>query len=365
MDDLVYELDPKGDIVLVLDNVSQALPENIQDITTSQGWPNGLSNPTPPESDQNKTGTSLDGKGQDNEVDSINTPECAPRRVLQIRASSRHLILACPQFKRSLQDGFQEGTTLKATGHLKFPIREWEAIPFLILMLIIHHRTRMVPREVSLNRLVEIAQLVDYYECHEAVEVFSHSWLMNLKIKPLSSKSWKPSTLDEAQKALFVSWVFNEAEVFQRSSRYLESRSRDIVRFDGLPIPCVIQDAINRSRETLITGIIECMHNLYLKLRDGTEECSEECDCPLLGALTKGLHRIGILSLSSNSSFEGISFALLAHDCRNIKIPNYSCRKPFEPCSISGKVDLLLKDIEKLNVGLDISAFGELRSPHS
>ena len=241
MDDLVYELDPKGDVFLILDNVSQDLPDNLRDITTSSGWPDGLSNPAPPEGDQNKSGKKADEGGQGIEVGSVNIPECLPRRRLQIRASSKHLILASPQFERSLQDGFQEGTTLKATGCLEFPVRDWEAIPFLILMLIIHHRTRRVPREISLDRLVEIAQLVDYYECYEAVEAFSGSWLFNLRIKSLSSNPWKSFTLDEAVKSLFVSWVFNEAKVFEMSSRYLESRSKGTVTFSRLPVPCAIQ----------------------------------------------------------------------------------------------------------------------------
>ncbi|KAE8366050.1 hypothetical protein BDV27DRAFT_171188 [Aspergillus caelatus] len=314
LDHLVYELDPKGDIFLILDNVSKDLPDNLRDLTTSSGWPDGLSNPTPPESDQHKAEKSADRGGQNNEIESTNAPECTPRRRLQIRVSSKHLVLACPQFERSLQDGFEEGTTLKATGSLQFPVQDWEAIPFLILMLIIHHRARMVPREVSLARLVEIARLVDYYECYEAVEPFSGPWLINLKIKSLSSSCWIPSLMDEAEKWILVSWVFKEAKPFQDASIYLESESTGIVSFSGLPGTHAIQDAINSSRRALISGIIKSMNNLFSTLRDGPKQCSEGCDCALLGALTKGMHRIGILSLNSTSSFEGISFTQLAHD---------------------------------------------------
>lgn len=48
---------------------------------------------------------------------------------------------------------------------------------FLILMMIIHGRTRAVPRKLSLKRLSEMAVLVDYYECYEAVELFSDMWV--------------------------------------------------------------------------------------------------------------------------------------------------------------------------------------------
>lgn len=50
-------------------------------------------------------------------------------------------------------------------------------MPFLILMMILHGRTRAVPRKISSKRLSEMAVLVDYYECYEAVEVFSDMWI--------------------------------------------------------------------------------------------------------------------------------------------------------------------------------------------
>ncbi|KAK6832708.1 hypothetical protein RU639_003913 [Aspergillus parasiticus] len=353
MNNLLYELDPKGDIFLVLENVSQDLPPNLCDIISSPGWPNELSNPAPPESNLNVIRKPAD-EGR------------APRRILQIRASSKHLILSCPQFERSLQDGFQEGTALKATGRLEFPVQDWEAIPFLILMLIIHHRTRMVPRQLSLDRIVEMARLVDYYECYEAVEPFVDSWLISQNIKSLSSQYWIPGSGGRAERWIFISWVFNEAKPFKDASIYLESKSTGMITFNELPVPRSIQDAINSSRRALISGIIDSMQNIFSKLRDGPEQCSEECDCGLLGALTKAMHRSGILSLNSTSSFEGISFTQLAQDCRNIKTPQYSCRKgSYDKCTISRKVDPLLKNVEKLNVGLDISKFAELRSPHS
>ncbi|KAE8327617.1 hypothetical protein BDV39DRAFT_175370 [Aspergillus sergii] len=352
MNTLVYELDPKGDIFLILDNVSQDLPLNLRNIITSPGWPDGLNNPAPPESHQNTIWKPAD-EGR------------APRRRLQIRASSKHLILACPQFERSLQDGFQEGTALKATGRLEFPVQDWEAIPFLILMLIIHHRSRMVPRQLSLDRIVEMARLVDYYECYEAVEPFVDSWLISQQLKSLSSKYWIPGSVGSAEKWIFISWVFNEAKPFKDASIYLESKSTAMVSFNRLPVPCSIQDAINSSRRALISGIIESMQNIFSKLRDGPDQCSEQCDCVLLGALTKGMHRSGILLLNSTSSFEGISFTKLAQDCRNINTPPHSCKKTYGICTIAEKVDPVLRNVEKLNVGLDISKFAELRSPHS
>jgi hypothetical protein len=50
----------------------------------------------------------------------------------------------------------------------------------LILMNIIHGRGSKVPREVTLDRLVEIAVLVDYCECREVVNVMAEIWMDKL-----------------------------------------------------------------------------------------------------------------------------------------------------------------------------------------
>ncbi|KAE8372330.1 hypothetical protein BDV26DRAFT_103321 [Aspergillus bertholletiae] len=358
MDVLEYELDPRGDIFLTLDNVSKDLPDKLLDITKVSGWPNELNNPAIPESDQRKPANE---GSPGNKIDSIQTPECPPRRLLKIRASSKHLILACRQFERSLQPGFQEGATLRATGSVRFPIRDWEAVPFLILMLIIHQRTRMVPKQISFQRMAEIAQLVDYYECHEAVELFADLWLTDLKIK-----SGTPNSVRCAEMMLFISWVFNQAPAFKVSSKYLESMSTSMISFDKLPVPRLIQDEINLSRRTLITRIIESMNKLFSDLRDSGVQCSERCDCARLGALVKGMHRIGILSMSIFSTLEGISFTKLAQDCRKITTPASACGKAsYNACSIYSTVDPVLKVAEKLNVGLNISQFDNLRCSNS
>lgn len=303
-----------------------------------------------------------------------------PQRHLQIRASSKHLTLASPQFGRTLQNGFQEGTELRATGCLTFPVRDWEARPILILMLIIHHRARVVPRLPSLDRLVEVARLVDYYECHEPVEVFSRSWLSGLNFH-----LGDPSSLNEAEKWLFVSWVFNQSRSFLASSKYLESRSTSVIAFTRLPVPSAIQgesrhmasvsfhlltvtlstlDAINGSRRGSIARVIDSMHDVLSKLQNGPVQCCEGCDCMRLGALTKGMHRVGILTRSAKPNFEGMSLTQLAQDCRNIDNPKFcELYKAHHVCNIQSTVGPLLIGIESSIQGLSIARFANLRSP--
>jgi len=57
----------------------------------------------------------------------------------------------------------------------------WDKQALLIILNIIHGRTRAVPRHIDLEMLAKIAVMVDYYGCLEAVEHFVEVWRDNLK----------------------------------------------------------------------------------------------------------------------------------------------------------------------------------------
>jgi hypothetical protein len=109
-----------------------------------------------------------------------NTPDVAENHVtstsnaprVKIRVSSKHLMLASSYFKHSLGSGLAESCTLQSEGHLELPMDGQGLQETLIVMNIIHNRNRQVPLKVSLNTLTKIAVLVDYLECHEAIEPF-------------------------------------------------------------------------------------------------------------------------------------------------------------------------------------------------
>lgn len=156
MGERIYELDRQGDITFVVYDVPDSLPQ-----TLDQLQPFLLDGSTP-------VITSPAAAAAEEEQTTENEQ---PQAVLKIRASSKHLSLACPQFTRTLHSGFQESHSLHEKGHLTLEIDNWDPAAFLVLMLILHGRTRPVPRRLSLSKLVDFAILVDYYECYE---VFQH-----------------------------------------------------------------------------------------------------------------------------------------------------------------------------------------------
>ncbi|EAW13266.1 uncharacterized protein ACLA_017130 [Aspergillus clavatus NRRL 1] len=288
MDQRTYELDPKGDVVFLLYDVPHSLLHSLDE--------------TPSTSTSTSPAQSIPADNED-------TPT-----LLRIRASSKHLTLACPQIERSLSNGFSEAKQLRATGHVEVDIDNWDAAAFLCLMMIIHGRTRAVPRRVSIDELVEMAVLVDYYECYEAVEVFTEMWMEALKRKPMAG-------VEDAEKWLFVAWVFQQQEMFANAGVYLQKRLRG--RFDtSLPVPRRVRDAVDNARETAIESILDLLHNRLAGLQSDEVQCSYDCDCALLGALTKHMHRLGLLPRPP-SPFPGLGLEQLARDCPNVPLPRW------------------------------------------
>ncbi|GIJ99683.1 hypothetical protein Aspvir_003684 [Aspergillus viridinutans] len=285
MNERIYELDRQGDITFLIYDVPESLPQ-----TLDQLHPLFLDGSIP-----KSTSPAAEG-------DETNQ---TPQAVLKIRASSKHLTLACPQFARTLHSDFQESQDLHQKGHLDLEIDNWDPAAFPILMLILHGRTRPVPRKLTLSKFVDFAVLVDYYECYEAVEVFTDMWIRSLKKTATASMS-----LAQVEEWLFVSWVFQHRQSFALACGYL--RGNLTSRFcPELPVPQRVCDAIDRAREDAISRILDRLHGRVAVLRSDKVQCSYECDCVLLGALTRHMHRLGILERPA-PPFEGIAVEQLA-----------------------------------------------------
>ncbi|RHZ49638.1 uncharacterized protein CDV56_102045 [Aspergillus thermomutatus] len=240
--------------------------------------------------------------------------------VLKIRASSKHLTLSCPQFTRTLHSGFQESHDLQKTGHLALEIENWDPTAFLVLLLILHGRTRPVPRRMTLGKLADFAVLVDYYECHEAVEVFTDMWIGGLK-RTAPTPAPTPASLAEAEEWLFVARVFQQRETFARACGYLQ-RNLTSGFCSELPVSRRVCDAIDRSREDAIRAILDRLHDRVAGLRSDRVHCSYECDCVLLGALMKHMRRLGILA-KPPPPFEGIGLERLAKEAPGVVVPRW------------------------------------------
>jgi hypothetical protein len=150
-------------------------------------------------------------------------PVLESTQTVYLRVSSRHLILASAMFNSMLlSDAFPEGRDLRSKGSLVIKLSD-DAEAFIILMYIVHRMTRKVPRNIPLFTLAKLAELVNYYQLHEVVEIFSDSWVANLE-RTLSLKSYDPELVSPW---LFISWVFRKGDEFEKMTQILICGSSD------------------------------------------------------------------------------------------------------------------------------------------
>jgi hypothetical protein len=253
----LHECDPDGDIILQLQNPGR--PFAVWDDTLEHpaasynlkptyhvSVPTDDDGPAAPV-DDGPTPPSIESASADELMHFENAPEPADKSAssddstkedehaeppgVEMRVSSRHLILASPYFKRMLNCDWEESKALQLQGCLRIEEKDWDAGALQILMDIIHGRTRKVPKVISLETLAKIAVLVDYYECLEVVEIFSSMWMENLK-------STMPETYSrDVMLWICISWSFRQSDMFQKATQIAIKHSTGPVQTMSLPIP--------------------------------------------------------------------------------------------------------------------------------
>ena len=152
-------------------------------------------------------------------------------RKVHIRVSSKHLTFASPIFKNMLDIRFEEGAMLRAQGHLELPLPEDDPASLLILLKLIHGRYKLTPRKISLEMLNEVAILVDKYQLLHSAEIFLPHWLEDLG-------SNIPSTLNkDLLKWMSISSAFKKHDILERVIQVALLESEGPLEVDDLPIP--------------------------------------------------------------------------------------------------------------------------------
>ena len=148
-----------------------------------------------------------------------------------VRVSSKHLTLASRVFKRMLQARFKEGLELHSKGSAELPLPDDDPAALLILLNLIHGKTRKVPRKVKLSRMTELAILVDKYELFDSVELWVDHWVRHLQ-------GTVPVALGgDLLLWMCISWVFKRADIFKRLTKIAQLEREGLLEADQLPIP--------------------------------------------------------------------------------------------------------------------------------
>ncbi|KAF2127448.1 hypothetical protein P153DRAFT_67816 [Dothidotthia symphoricarpi CBS 119687] len=279
-------------------------------------------------------------------------------------------MLASSWFKRALtKEKWSESGRHESDGRFHVYAEDWDAEAFLIVLNIFHLRNRQVPRTVTLEMLAKVAVLVDYYECGEAIEVFTTMWLHDLKQMPM------PTTLcRELILWIWVAWTFELSEQFKLATMVAISQSAVTIQTLGLPIPSKISSEIVRKRYQVIESVIEPLHALLDKYRNSKYVCprnddlSFQCGSFLLGALTRELDRLDLFSPRPEIPFYKITFDSLCKLVQNIMSPEwrhsgysshgYSSQNILHACSLKTEVTGIVNKATAGLEGLDHDAIG-------
>lgn len=242
-----YEFDPNGDVELVLETSPRPFVFDWADGTLSmQPKPIGSEEESDVEDEveEDAPGRSRQPPPQFSESCRATTQDCLGEFQLlngktQVRmlVSSRHLTLASPVFRTMLDGPFEK--VYLASGRQQITASDWDVDAMVILLDIIHGHNKAVPRSLKLPTLARIATIVDYYECHEIVEVFGEIWLLS------SEDGWDTGALGLGSMLwLLVAWTFSHAEMFEEMTRMAILESKGPIEVVDLPIP---EDILSKS----------------------------------------------------------------------------------------------------------------------
>ncbi|KAF5599891.1 hypothetical protein FPANT_2948 [Fusarium pseudoanthophilum] len=161
---------------------------------------------------------------------------CVPRlKKIEFRmlVSGKHLELASPIFKTMVTGPFAEGKA-DASGFRLITASDWDPEAFKIVLTIIHGYNRDVPRSLSLEMLVKVAMIVNYYDCHESIELYTDIWLEGLR------SEFPKSYGRDCVLCLFVSWVFSRPIMFRDMTQLALRHSQKLIEAEDFPLPADI-----------------------------------------------------------------------------------------------------------------------------
>jgi hypothetical protein len=218
--------DPHGDVVLILDQYPKVEPTSSSTVAITNTIVTGSG------------GSSSAAEGAQDAGENENEP-----KHVNMLVSSKHMMLASPVFEAMLKNQYKEGRMLASKGTVDIALPDDDPDAFVVLLNIIHGRPKKVPRQIDLALMTKISILVDKYQMHEVVGVFSDMWIEVLKADvPKVTTALVPPKLLTTDVLLWlcISWVFENDAVFKEVTELLMrtgDSELDQELLNELPIP--------------------------------------------------------------------------------------------------------------------------------
>ncbi|KAF4485556.1 hypothetical protein FAGAP_11597 [Fusarium agapanthi] len=208
-----FTFDPRADTLIILQNPNAHLQEENEVQVDSEPEYERLGS--------DEAGLMETTKARRDSPMTLDNDQSYPRGYLEeggstqveFRVSSRHLSLVSPVFRAMLESQFKESRP-NDQGLYELQASEWDAEALVILLDIIHGHHREVPKRISVETLSHIAIIVDYYGCHEIMELVFAAWVSYLGPPEEFVKQ-------DSMRWLFISWVFRQEALFTTATKML------------------------------------------------------------------------------------------------------------------------------------------------
>ncbi|KAI1424095.1 hypothetical protein F5Y12DRAFT_469884 [Xylaria sp. FL1777] len=221
----------------------------------------------------------------DDDEEAILPPPCSNIQELctSFKASSQHLALASVYFRKMLSGSWHEATKIYEDGLRRWTVRGFSQDALTIVLDVIHGKNLRVPQNLELNMLFEVARIVDYLQCYEAVALHANLWIRHLEAK--IEKSYNGALLHW----ICIASTFREDKIFERCTRIAITEAQFDIPTLGFPVLARISDEINLRRMRSLDEIFEYAYGEIDNLTKQVK-CSYHCDALRLGVLTRHFH---------------------------------------------------------------------------
>ncbi|KAF4447873.1 hypothetical protein F53441_8623 [Fusarium austroafricanum] len=344
-----HDIDPDGDVEIVLKDHGKH--QTIPEVRVRKGteFPLAeapvvgspiLSDLVIPK-DSAKNGDSQNKGGSDSNKEPIE---------IRIRVSSHQLSLVSPVFKKMLQGPFKEGTS--PTSSSEPPIQEisasdWNVHALVIVLYIIHGRQHLAPQRVSLRFLVDVAVIVDYYDCANSVCLVVQLWDSLLPENQRNQSNTEFFIL-----RLYISWVFSLSESFSRMAAwYLRTgQGIDLVETYDLPVAAILAK-LDLKRRAFINEILTILNAIAKQHRLGKMTCKIfECRAMVYGSMQIGISEMKSANpLLDSPLYKGYSVADVISLVKQFPHTNWRLlsQQSAHQCSVRSLMAQTFTNIEK------------------
>ncbi|KAH3942731.1 hypothetical protein HBH70_072690 [Parastagonospora nodorum] len=250
-----------------------------------------------------------------------NSEECQHASGARFLVSSRQLRSVSSYFEDLFTPELSAEICIGDDGRYHHKVLDFSLAAMSFVMNIAHLQTHMVPRNVTLETFISIITCCTDLSVDIELQPYNNIWVPQLN-KLVRSYQYGV----EGMRWLLFAYLRDDWYMFRTSAVAMMTKSPVEIDFHGLPFLPDTKEKLNKQRSKAIRALLKATRMLMTRLTAGLEGCSEFCNALMLGSLSRGLQRAGILHrvLHHSDAPEGVSYERLTELIEYIEVPRMS-----------------------------------------